>query len=558
MEEQSKKITYESLWKAIIRPPRDYYTEEELGASNFQLYGKSYIRKDFDLIDCHGLILKVSIIEPDIISRPYDIMPIVIYAHANSSSRVEGINIKNCLLKRNINVCTFDFEGCGYSEGEYISLGFHEKKQLKNIVDFIENYPGVGEIGLWGRSMGAATSLIYASIDKRIKAIVVDSPFADFRRVAKEMCMAQVSIPGFLIEGAISIIGKSVYKKNKMKINEIKPIEAVKKCDIPVKFIHAKDDDLVNFQHTLDLYNNYRGISKEIKEVNGGHNGKRSTVLMESIGKFFEKCLNNDYFNIKEKEENEEKNKIYENEDINIFNENYIDNLPQKKNKTIYEEWGISVPSSNKEQPKEEKEENNKNKLNKEAKKENELHEQKENDENKSFDNEEAKENIIKTNDKIEVNINETNKEIDEKIIQTKYQRKKEDNELNQNGENMNKINHKNEINRKKEEPKSKDKNNESKNEKINLNQKGKENDLFSKKYITFYNTNKNFDSYIDACFNNQDKNKNNDKKTEDKLNEENKNTQNKEAIQSDNINANLKAPKRKTIYDDLNLRFKK
>ena len=49
MEEQSKKITYESLWKAIIRPPRDYYSEEELGATNFQLYGKSYIRKDFDL-----------------------------------------------------------------------------------------------------------------------------------------------------------------------------------------------------------------------------------------------------------------------------------------------------------------------------------------------------------------------------------------------------------------------------------------------------------------------------------------------------------------------------
>ena len=102
--------------------------------------------------------------------------------------------------------------------------------------------------------MGAATSLIYASMDKRIKAVVADSSFADFRRVAKEMCLAH----GFLIEGAISIIGKSVYNKNKMKINEIKPIEPVKKCDVPVIFVHAKDDDMVNFQHTLDLYNNYR------------------------------------------------------------------------------------------------------------------------------------------------------------------------------------------------------------------------------------------------------------------------------------------------------------
>ena len=559
MEEQSKKITYESLWKAIIRPPRDYYSEEELGATNFQLYGKSYIRKDFDLIDCHGLILKVSIIEPDTITRPYDIMPIVIYAHANSSSRVEGINIKNCLLKRNINVCTFDFEGSGYSEGEYISLGFHEKNQLKNIVDFIENYPGVGEIGLWGRSMGAATSLIYASIDKRIKAIVVDSPFADFRRVAKEMCMAQVSIPGFLIEGAISIIGKSVYKKNKMKINEIKPIEAVKKCDIPIIFVHAKDDDLVNFQHTLDLYNNYRGISKEIKEVNGGHNGKRSTVIMESIAKFFEKRLRNDYSYKKVKEENEEKNNIHENENINIFDENYIDNIPQKKNKTIYEEWGISAPTSNMGKPKED-EEKNKNNLNKDTQIINELDEQKEkeNENNKIVDNEEAKENIIKLNAHIKDNINESNKLNEDKIKELKEERKNKFNKLNKEEENINIINFNNEINIKKEEPKLNEKSNQNNNNNNIFNQKGKEEDLLSKKYITFYNTNKNFDSYIDACFNNHDKNKDDDKNNAEKLNEESKNTQNKEVIQNDNLNVNFNAHKRKTIYDDLNLRFKK
>jgi dipeptidyl aminopeptidase/acylaminoacyl peptidase len=168
-------------------------------------------------------------------------------------------------------------------------LGYHEKHQLKNIVDFVEKYPGVGEIGLWGRSMGAATTLIYASMDRRIKAIVVDSPFSDFRRVAKEMCLAQVTIPGFLIEGAISIIGKSVYKRNKMKINEIKAIEAVKNCYIPVIFIHARDDDMVKFQHSLDLFNNYAGNDKQLKEVTGGHNAKRPTMITESIGRFFAK-----------------------------------------------------------------------------------------------------------------------------------------------------------------------------------------------------------------------------------------------------------------------------
>ena len=345
MEETTEKITYESLWKAIIRPPRDYFREEDLGATIFNFSGRSYIRKDFEIIDFRGKILKVSFIEPELKDRPCDIMPCVIYVHANASSRLEGINMKRYLLKNYINICAFDFEGSGYSEGEYISLGYHEKNQLRNIVDFVEKYPGVGDIGLWGRSMGAATTLIYASMDKRIKAIVVDSPFSDFRKVAKETVLNQVHVPGFLVEGAISIIGKSVFKKNGMKINDIKAIDAVKKCKIPVIFIHARDDDIVKFQHSLDLFNNYAGNEKELKEVVGGHNGRRTPVILESVGRFFARHLinenendinnifSNTYENNHEINEDPSKNE-------NTY-ENYNFDLNQRKRKTIYEEWGI-------------------------------------------------------------------------------------------------------------------------------------------------------------------------------------------------------------------------
>ena len=305
MEETNEKISYNSLWKAIIRPPRDYYTEEDLGPFMFDFNGKEYIRKDFEILDFRGKLLKVSFIEPDAKDRPNDVMPCVIYLHANSSSRVEGINMKEYLLKNNINICTFDFEGSGQSDGEYISLGYHEKYQVKDIVDFVEKYPGVGEIGLWGRSMGASTALIYASMDKRIKAIVVDSPFSDFRKLAKETCLAFLHIPGFLIEGAISVIGKSVYKKNKMKINDIKAINAVNKCYAPAMFIHARDDNMVNFQHSKDLFDNYAGNVKQLKDVVGGHNGKRATILLEYVGRFFSKYLTEEDIIIKRTKTNE-------------------------------------------------------------------------------------------------------------------------------------------------------------------------------------------------------------------------------------------------------------
>ena len=289
------KITYEVLWKAIIRPPRDEYIEEELGFPNFTIENRRYIRKDFELLNFQGYLLKVSMIEPDPKERPQDIMPCVIYLHANASSRIEGLHIRRFLLKRNINLCIFDFQGSGLSEGEYISLGYHEKHQVKNIVDFVEKYPGVGKIGLWGRSMGAATTLIYANMDKRIKAIVVDSPFEDFRKLAKEMVLGQIKLPGFLVEGAISIIGKSVKNRNGMDINDIKAIDAVKNCEIPIIFIHAKDDELVPYHHSEDLIKNYKGKNKILKTVSGGHNGRRVNHLMEYVGDFFANHLESGY-----------------------------------------------------------------------------------------------------------------------------------------------------------------------------------------------------------------------------------------------------------------------
>ena len=286
-----EKITYETLWKSIIRPPRDIYEMEDLREPIFAVNGKTYVRKDFELLDFRGYLLKVSLIEPDMKERPSPKMPCVIYLHANASSRLEGLHIRKFLLRRNINLCIFDFEGSGLSEGEYISLGYHEKKQIKNIVDFIEKYPGVSEIGLWGRSMGAVTTLNFCAIDKRIKAICVDSPFSDFRKLAKEIVQKNIKIPGFLIDGAISIIGHSIYKKNEMNVNDIKTIENVKNCLVPVIFIHADDDEMVDYNHSLILIEHYGGKIKELKTVQGGHNGKRPYKLMEYVGDFFEKYL---------------------------------------------------------------------------------------------------------------------------------------------------------------------------------------------------------------------------------------------------------------------------
>jgi hypothetical protein len=70
MQDNEKvELSYASLWKSIIRPPRDDYAEEQMGESVFVYRGKTYIRKDFNIVDKQGFILKTSFIEPDEESR---------------------------------------------------------------------------------------------------------------------------------------------------------------------------------------------------------------------------------------------------------------------------------------------------------------------------------------------------------------------------------------------------------------------------------------------------------------------------------------------------------
>ena len=66
------------------------------------------------------------------------------------------------LLPANVTVVALDFAGSGLSEGEYISLGWYERDDVKVVTDYLRESGRTSTIGLWGRSMGAATALLHA------------------------------------------------------------------------------------------------------------------------------------------------------------------------------------------------------------------------------------------------------------------------------------------------------------------------------------------------------------------------------------------------------------
>jgi len=85
------------------------------------------------------------------------------------------------LLPLGITLFCFDFSGSGHSAGSYISLGFYERFDIETVIAYLRSTKQVSTIGLWGRSMGAATALMFVEMDQSIAGIVVDSAFASLR-----------------------------------------------------------------------------------------------------------------------------------------------------------------------------------------------------------------------------------------------------------------------------------------------------------------------------------------------------------------------------------------
>ena len=219
---------YQELWKAIIRPIKDVYTDKDLGPERFRINSRYYKRTDFSLPNNRNIKLECSLWEPYDEERELTHLPCIVYLHGNSSSRCEVVPNLKYLLPLNITVFAFDFAACGHSEGEYISLGWYETFDVKCVIDFLRNSNKVSTIGLWGRSMGAVTSIMYASRDPTIGGIFLDSPFYSLNLLIDELSNEKVSFPKFLVRQVIKMLKATVKEKAEFNIDDIEPVEYAK------------------------------------------------------------------------------------------------------------------------------------------------------------------------------------------------------------------------------------------------------------------------------------------------------------------------------------------
>ena len=244
-----------------------------------------YKREDFELICPHGFVMKCSYFDSffDLKSTK----SCVLYLHGNSSSRLESYQILESILPLNMSLLAFDYPGCGLSEGDWVSLGYYEKEDSEKMIQYLKKSKGINTVLLWGRSMGGSISIMLSeNKSNMIAGIIADSPYSNLKRLCLELGQRKTRLVKYVFERAWNFMREKIKKAYKFDIDELDIVNYAKKGQVPILILCSKDDEIVNYEHSKDILQNYQCSDKELMLMNGSHNAIRDRFVVKIAADF--------------------------------------------------------------------------------------------------------------------------------------------------------------------------------------------------------------------------------------------------------------------------------
>ena len=165
------------------------------------------------------------------------------------------------------------------SEGEYLTFGAKESLDVLDWVDIVRKiYAPDIPIILHGVSMGAATVLIAAGIydnlvddnsKPNIICCIADSPYDDIIGQIEYLLGKRSNITKKIV---IGLFKANMRLRAKVKARDASPLAIMKNINVPVMFVHGKDDRYVLPDNSSRLYELCKSDIKELLIVEeAGH-----------------------------------------------------------------------------------------------------------------------------------------------------------------------------------------------------------------------------------------------------------------------------------------------
>lgn len=172
--------------------------------------------------------------------------------------------------KRGYQVLVPDMRCSGESEGDFIGMGWTDRRDNMRWLDKILEKDPQAEIVLHGQSMGGACALMMAgeNLPDNVVAAIADSAYTDAYDMFKKQLWDWFHIPSFpLLNGANLML----QVRGGYNLKEASALEAVKHSKIPILIIHGAEDQFVPAEMAQDLYDAAAGEKELLVMQGAGH-----------------------------------------------------------------------------------------------------------------------------------------------------------------------------------------------------------------------------------------------------------------------------------------------
>ncbi len=180
----------------------------------------------------------------------------IIVVHGLDSNRARDPEVYMPLIRdlrdRGFSLIMFDLRAHGESDGEVMSAGYYERYDVLGAMDVVETRYGIPaeRIGVLGFSMGGVAALLGTIEEPRLRALVVDSAFANIDDLFAVEVADRTPLPEWtvnVVKPGMEIVARVRYG---IPLSALKPEEFVVEIDFPLLFTHSEDDDRIAADHS--------------------------------------------------------------------------------------------------------------------------------------------------------------------------------------------------------------------------------------------------------------------------------------------------------------------
>lgn len=233
-------------------PKRYTYNEASNYLKEHGSFGNydNYVKEDYTITLRDQYVLNARFIKAKEESKKY-----VLFVHGVTVNQIYAAKYMDFFYNLGYNLISYDQRAHYNNKKCVCTMGIKEGKDLTEVIE--DCYKRYGEdiyLGLHGESLGSATVIESFKYHPNIKFVIVDCPYANLSLVAKGVAK-KMHMPGFLIPFA-GAIGTLLFGYN---FSKIKPIYYINHVDVPILFCHGKNDTLIPCEHSIMMYDKYKG-----------------------------------------------------------------------------------------------------------------------------------------------------------------------------------------------------------------------------------------------------------------------------------------------------------